>query len=92
MARKAPSNSPSSAPNAPPSTSKKARLVQRLLTGKLREKALTTFIPMPSASFPPESLAATFPKLRGFGFIKSGTFKSVYRITAPDGASEVPKM
>lgn len=47
---------------------------------------------MPSAPFPPESLAATFPRLRGFGFIKSGTFKSVYRITAPDGASEVLKI
>lgn len=47
---------------------------------------------MPSAPFPPEILAATFPKLRGFGFIKSGTFKSVYRITAPDGASEVLKI
>lgn len=47
---------------------------------------------MPSAPFPPESLAATFPKLRGFGFIKSGTFKSVYRITSPNGASEVLKI
>lgn len=47
---------------------------------------------MPSPPFPPEVLAATFPTLRGFDFIKSGTFKSVYRITAPDGATEVLKV
>jgi serine/threonine protein kinase len=47
---------------------------------------------MPSALFPPEILASVFPKLRGFGFIKSGTFKSVYRITAPGGVSEVLKI
>lgn len=47
---------------------------------------------MPSAPFPPEILAATFPELSGFGFIKSGTFKSVYRITVTDGATEVLKI
>lgn len=47
---------------------------------------------MPSAPFPLDTLASTFPELRGFGFIKSGTLKSVYRITAPDGASEVLKI
>ena len=47
---------------------------------------------MPSAPFLPEKIAVTFPKLRGFGFIKSGTFKSVYRVIAPDGANEVLKI
>lgn len=47
---------------------------------------------MPSALFSPETLAATFPKLRAFNYLKSGTFKSVYRITAPGGNSEVLKI
>jgi eukaryotic-like serine/threonine-protein kinase len=47
---------------------------------------------MPSSPFPPDVLAATFPKLSGFGFIKSGSFKSVYRIMTLDGSTEVLKV
>lgn len=47
---------------------------------------------MPSIPFPANILSAAFPTLAGFGFIKSGTFKSVYRVATSAGSFEVLKV
>jgi serine/threonine protein kinase len=47
---------------------------------------------MPSIPFPAPTLATVFPSLSGFDFIKSGTFKSVYRVTTSSGSTEVLKI
>ncbi|MBS0657750.1 MAG: protein kinase [Verrucomicrobia bacterium] len=47
---------------------------------------------MPSAPFTAEALAIALPNLTGFEFIKSGSFKSVYRVNTASGSEEVLKI
>lgn len=47
---------------------------------------------MPANPFPPDILSAAFPGFTGFDHIKSGTFKTVHRVTTPDGNDEVLKI
>jgi serine/threonine-protein kinase len=47
---------------------------------------------MPPQPIQPETLSAAYPELRGFEFITAGGYKTVYRVTRPDGESEVLKV
>lgn len=47
---------------------------------------------MPASPFPAAVLSAAFPDLSGFAHIKSGTFKTVHRVTTKDGRDEVLKV
>lgn len=47
---------------------------------------------MPAIPFAPQTLAAEFTGLQGFQFLDAGTYKSVYRVTTPLGATEVLKV
>lgn len=47
---------------------------------------------MPAKPISAAVLSAAFPSLRGFDYLASGTFKSVYRVTLPDGTPEVLKI
>jgi len=47
---------------------------------------------MPATPFPAAVLSAAFPDLSGFGYIKSGTFKAVHRVTTKAGHDEVLKI
>ncbi len=47
---------------------------------------------MPANPFPASVLSTAFPDLSGFGYIKSGTFKAVHRVTTPAGQEEVLKI
>lgn len=47
---------------------------------------------MPAKPFPPDILAAHYPGFSGFDFINAGSFKTVYRVTNPEGREEVLKI
>lgn len=47
---------------------------------------------MPAQPINPEILSTAFPGFRGFDFINSGSYKSVYRVVRADGATEVLKV
>ena len=60
--------------------------------GNFASKYTFLSVAMPSAAFTPEILASTFPDLSGFDYLKSGSFKSVYRVKTKGGANEVLKI
>ena len=47
---------------------------------------------MPATPINAAVLSAAFPNLRGFDFINAGSYKTVYRVSRPDGSEEVLKV
>jgi serine/threonine protein kinase len=47
---------------------------------------------MPATPIPTDVLSAAFPDLLGFDFLNAGSYKSVYRVTRPNGIQEVLKV